>query len=76
MIDVRDDDFAGGNIVGAVNHPSSKFMLTVHDLVERTRKEGYKKVVFHCALSQVRCVEVFTLSLYQLGWERVRIPKR
>ncbi|KAJ3513430.1 hypothetical protein NMY22_g15045 [Coprinellus aureogranulatus] len=54
VVDVRDDDFAGGNIVGALNHPSSKFMLTVHDLVEKTRKEGHKKVVFHCALSQVR----------------------
>lgn len=70
MVDVRDDDFAGGNIVGALNHPSSKFMLTVHDLVERTRKEGHKKVVFHCALSQVRCVrDTFLFNAFKTAGE-------
>ncbi|KLT45155.1 Rhodanese-like protein [Cutaneotrichosporon oleaginosum] len=52
VVDVRDDDFAGGNIVGALNYPSDTFMAKIDELVKRM--EGVPKVVFHCALSQVR----------------------
>lgn len=52
VVDVRDDDFEGGNIKGAVNMPSSKFWDSVDDLVRDTRET--KAVIFHCALSQVR----------------------
>ncbi|KAH9851699.1 Rhodanese-like protein [Lenzites betulinus] len=52
VIDVRDDDWAGGNIKGAQNTPSSQFYVQVHDLVQKTK--SVPTVVFHCALSQVR----------------------
>ena len=52
VIDVRDDDWAGGNIKGSHNSPSSQFYVHVHDLVEKTK--NVPTVVFHCALSQVR----------------------
>ena len=52
VIDVRDDDWAGGNIKGSHNSPSSQFYLRVNDLVEKTKH--IPTVVFHCALSQMR----------------------
>ncbi len=52
VIDVRDDDYVGGNITGSKNFPSKTFRDSVDDLV-RDSKE-VKKVVFHCALSKQR----------------------
>ncbi|KAJ9107344.1 hypothetical protein QFC21_000794 [Naganishia friedmannii] len=52
VIDVRDDDFAGGNIKGAVNSPSEGFTQKASELVQEYNE--VPKVVFHCALSQVR----------------------
>lgn len=40
IIDVRDDDFEGGNIVGALNVPSTTFDQKVHQLVEKELKDG------------------------------------
>ncbi|KAN0064369.1 Cdc25 phosphatase Ibp1 [Thecaphora frezii] len=53
VVDVRDDDFEGGNIVGAQNIPSTKIADSINDLVLGPLKE-YKQVVFHCHLSQQR----------------------
>ncbi|EPQ27880.1 uncharacterized protein PFL1_04624 [Pseudozyma flocculosa PF-1] len=53
IVDVRDDDFEGGNIVGAHNVPSTKIADSIGDLVLGPLKE-YKQVVFHCHLSQQR----------------------
>ena len=52
MIDVRDEDWSGGNIKGSYNHPSEKFLDEVDDLVEKTK--DIPIVIFHCALSQAR----------------------
>ncbi|GAA5838026.1 hypothetical protein JCM5353_003373, partial [Sporobolomyces roseus] len=53
VVDVRDEDFRGGNITGAIRAPSeARTEQTVHDLV--TKLEGVPKVIFHCTLSQVR----------------------
>ncbi|TFK33008.1 Rhodanese-like domain-containing protein [Crucibulum laeve] len=52
IIDVRDDDYFGGNIKGAVNKPSSEFLTNVDALVKDTK--DVPLVIFHCALSQVR----------------------
>lgn len=52
VIDVRDDDWHGGNIKGAYNSPSHGFLLKVDELVARTK--DVPLVIFHCALSQVR----------------------
>ncbi|KAJ7288039.1 Rhodanese-like domain-containing protein [Mycena rebaudengoi] len=52
VVDVRDDDYAGGNIKNALNLPSRQFYTSVLSLVDKTA--DVKLVVFHCALSQVR----------------------
>ncbi|CAL1712419.1 unnamed protein product [Somion occarium] len=52
IVDVRDDDWRGGNIKGAHNAPSYDFLSKVDALVERTK--NVPLVVFHCTLSQVR----------------------
>ncbi|ORY88375.1 hypothetical protein BCR35DRAFT_301490 [Leucosporidium creatinivorum] len=53
VVDVRDHDFVGGNITGALNQPSEqRTEQTVSELVSKL--DGIPKVIFHCALSQVR----------------------
>ena len=54
IVDVRDDDYIGGNIKGSLNYPSYAFEECVDELVEKTK--DVKTVVFHCALSQQRSV--------------------
>nr|XP_019042492.1 hypothetical protein I302_09100 [Kwoniella bestiolae CBS 10118]OCF21422.1 hypothetical protein I302_09100 [Kwoniella bestiolae CBS 10118] len=46
VVDVRDSDFVGGNIVSALNYPSDTFHASVDELV--------KKLESDCALSQAR----------------------
>lgn len=52
VVDVRDDDYTGGNIKGCLNQPSKDFLTTVDGLVKQTKEVPI--VIFHCALSQVR----------------------
>lgn len=55
VIDVRDDDYAGGNILKVQNWPSRRFERKVHELVENTK--DINTVIFHCSFSQERLVE-------------------
>lgn len=52
IVDVRDEDFKTGNIVGATNIPAHEFL----ESVEKHKKtlENVKILTFHCAMSQVR----------------------
>ncbi|KAF5382475.1 hypothetical protein D9615_003021 [Tricholomella constricta] len=52
VVDVRDDDYPGGNIKGSLNKPSSEFLMSVDQLVKETK--DVPLVIFHCALSQIR----------------------
>ena len=52
VVDVRDDDYQGGNIPGAINIPSRQMSYRVDELVEELKDN--KVVVFTCALSQQR----------------------
>jgi len=52
IVDVRDDDYQGGNIPGAINVPSRQLSYRVDDLVDELK--GTEAVVFTCALSQQR----------------------
>ncbi|RUS14780.1 Rhodanese-like domain-containing protein [Endogone sp. FLAS-F59071] len=52
VVDVRDDDFEGGNIPGALNIPSSTLLDRIPNLINDYSK--VPTVVFHCAMSQVR----------------------
>jgi len=52
VVDVRDDDYAGGNILKGQNWPSQSFSWRVHELIEKTKVVN--AVVFHCAMSQIR----------------------
>jgi rhodanese-related sulfurtransferase len=53
VIDVREDDFEGGNIVGALNHPAGYFSHLTAQAILEVWQEG-QEVVFHCMKSQVR----------------------
>jgi Cdc25 family phosphatase len=65
IIDVRDEDFAGGNITGAVNIPSHTFQSQVSDLIAKTC-DGKHELVFHCMMSQVRGPRCCRLFLEEL----------
>ncbi|KAI8078413.1 hypothetical protein BDF21DRAFT_420462 [Thamnidium elegans] len=52
IVDVRDADFKGGNIPGAVNVPANEMYDKANDLIREYA--NVPKVYFHCALSQVR----------------------
>ncbi|KAG9005422.1 hypothetical protein FRB93_009728 [Tulasnella sp. JGI-2019a] len=52
IIDVRDKDFAGGNIVGCLRSPSEKYKRSVDELIEKTK--DIPKMIFHCSFSQQR----------------------
>ena len=54
VVDVRDDDYRGGNIKGGINIPSGKFILKLHQLIDDT--QNVSKIIFHCTLSQQRWV--------------------
>lgn len=52
VVDVRDDDYEGGNIKGSMNYPSKEFLTNVDGLVKETKEVPL--VIFHCSLSKVR----------------------
>jgi len=52
VVDVRDEDFIGGNVKGCLRAPSQTYEANVTDLVSQLR--DIPTVVFHCAYSQVR----------------------
>jgi Cdc25 family phosphatase len=52
IVDVRDDDWEGGNIKGSLNSPARRFPVDVGRLVRDT--EHVPLLVFHCTMSQVR----------------------
>ncbi|KAJ8102916.1 Rhodanese-like domain-containing protein [Lipomyces tetrasporus] len=52
IIDVRDDDYAGGHIKTSRHHPSSSFATGLPYLHAELQK--FPVLVFHCALSQQR----------------------
>lgn len=52
VVDVRDDDYRGGNVKGCLNVPSEKFSQKLDDLLEQTK--DIPIIIFHCALSQQR----------------------
>ncbi|BGP43895.1 Cdc25 phosphatase Ibp1 [Rhodotorula kratochvilovae] len=53
VVDVRDEDFHGGNIPGAIRAPSElRTDQSVQDLVAKLT--DVPTVIFHCSLSQVR----------------------
>ncbi|KAI9264898.1 Rhodanese-like domain-containing protein [Phascolomyces articulosus] len=52
IVDVRDNDFRGGNIPGAINVPARQLLDCGNDLIAKYRQVPL--VIFHCALSQQR----------------------
>lgn len=52
VVDVRDDDFIGGNVKGCLRAPFQAYDSEVVKLVPKLADVPI--VVFHCALSQVR----------------------
>ncbi|KAK1925082.1 Rhodanese-like domain-containing protein [Papiliotrema laurentii] len=62
VVDVRDSDFAGGNIIRAINSPSETFYDSAGSLVKQL--EDVPQVIFHCALSQQRGPKAARASIY------------
>lgn len=54
VVDVRDSDFFGGNIAGAVHYPSTTIEQHMEQLMQDIRSRNASVVVFHCMLSQQR----------------------
>lgn len=52
VVDVRDEDFEGGNIKNAANWPSKQLSTTVDELVNDAK--DVPLLIFHCTLSQMR----------------------
>lgn len=89
VIDVRDSDWAGGNIRGSVNFPSALPMWTIeggkneNDLRQfvTTFLERGETVIFHCLKSQVRgpaCAKSFVQvarSILAAGGHKGGAPK-
>ena len=57
VIDVRNDDYAGGHIPSAINIPYGEEWETdefLDEVFERVKSRGKAQVVFHCMKSQQR----------------------
>ena len=57
VIDVRDEDYKGGHVIGAINAPSEELEDddVLEELIEKVCSGGTcTKVVFHCMKSQER----------------------
>ncbi len=62
VVDVRDDDFTGGNIFNALNLPSDTFARSGIETLEKRANEGTTMFIFHCMMSQQRgptCARLF-----------------
>ncbi|KAF7314517.1 Rhodanese domain-containing protein [Mycena kentingensis (nom. inval.)] len=70
VVDVRDDDFAGGNITNARNIPSREFSVAVYDLAQKSKE--VEVMVFHCALSQARGPKA--ARIYEETRQNLNIP--
>jgi hypothetical protein len=70
VVDVRDDDYQGGNIPGAMNVPSRQLNSRIVSLVDDLKDN--EAVVFTCALSQQRGPNVSSLIVFaDLGCAKV-----
>lgn len=70
IVDVRGDDFKGGNIKGAINIPMHNFEhdQSIDEVIQKV--SSAKTVVFHCYKSQQRgpfCAKQFTQRLNELS---------
>ncbi|KAJ3119703.1 hypothetical protein HK098_005224 [Nowakowskiella sp. JEL0407] len=54
IVDVRDEDFIGGHIKGARNIPIQTILDSRNNEFLVSELKDIPKVIFHCALSQVR----------------------
>ncbi|KAF9452935.1 hypothetical protein P691DRAFT_695943 [Macrolepiota fuliginosa MF-IS2] len=62
VIDVRDEDRAGGHIIGSISRPSAEFHTGIDQLIKTTK--DVPLVIFHCALSQMRYV-LLSRNMYE-----------
>ncbi len=70
VVDVRDEDFAGGNIAGAVNAPSEEWGSEIFIANLADQISSADVVVFHCMHSKVRgpfCANLMSEKLLSLS---------
>ena len=77
IIDVRDDDFNGGHIKGAINCPVGKFDndQSIDEIIGNA--SSVETVVFHCFKSQQRgpfCAKQFSKRLDELAKSNPNTP--
>lgn len=67
IIDVRDDDFIGGHIKGALHIPSYELSSHILNLIEKIKNA--KEVIFYCSFSQQRGpagARLFSMTLQEI----------
>eukprot|EP00455_Lapot_gusevi_P035397 TRINITY_DN3919_c0_g1_i4.p1 TRINITY_DN3919_c0_g1~~TRINITY_DN3919_c0_g1_i4.p1 ORF type:complete len:141 (-),score=32.23 TRINITY_DN3919_c0_g1_i4:120-542(-) len=75
VFDVRDGDFIGGNIAGAVNIPSGQFQAAAAELAQQYHDQE-KYIIFHCMMSQQRgprCASLFRSQLATVGQSKCKV---
>lgn len=68
VVDVREDDFRGGNVYNALNVPAHSFRQSTSKVIEAAKDK--KLVVFHCMQSQVRgpkCARIMAEHVAEAG---------
>ncbi|KAG4304397.1 hypothetical protein PORY_002107 [Pneumocystis oryctolagi] len=71
IVDVREDDFVGGYVKGALHIPSYRLQSNILDLIQKT--ENAKEIIFYCSLSQKRGpagARLFLKTLQQIKEKR------
>lgn len=61
LVDVRDVDFKGGHIKGAVNITIDNFEseIFLNDFLEECKEENINNIVYYCQYGQVRSVKAY-----------------
>jgi len=69
VVDVRDEEYAGGHIQGALHYPSSTFEARMDELCKVVHEKGVPCVVFYCLRSQLKapiCCDKFDRRICEL----------
>jgi rhodanese-related sulfurtransferase len=77
IVDVRDDDYVGGHIIGSEHVSFDRFESRVHELVDKwIRKQKKSIIVFtcmHCEQRGPACAGIFANCLEKEGIKNIQI---
>ncbi|OCF55904.1 hypothetical protein L486_06660 [Kwoniella mangroviensis CBS 10435] len=78
VVDVRDSDFVGGNIVSALNYPSDTFHATVDELVQKLETGTSSRSILSSSLCLAHRANVFAIVpkvIFHCALSQARGPK-